>query len=312
MKKRYMHDIANLAVSIIFIALSGCTALNTFPQAARSGDTVALAVGSADGMTRANTTAYFVSNSNSTQYDLTPTIRGIFNLYADKTSSVYNLGSDAVHVVNTSGHEQWITIMALDLPQGLPIGPGSVHITTTATYPTIGSHINNKPINLEILPGTGTSDNLSYEFGLGASMTGDLTQLEAVPHAQIIPAFPLSTTWPTYGAIEMKLHVPTSAGTSLQPPALRVLPDDLSIATWSNLNTIYHHDSNQDLTIMLMSPTGKLQYYESRFAIALRFDPNDASFNFVGTPVISSVNYYDVNGNTVAGPPISDFSVQMR
>ncbi len=35
----------------------------------------------------------------------------------------------------------------------------------------------------------------------------------------------------------MKLYVPTSAGTALDPPRLRVLVDDLSIATSSSLNT---------------------------------------------------------------------------
>jgi hypothetical protein len=201
--------------------------------------------------------------------------------------------------------------MVVDLPPSLPIGTGKVHITTTATYPTIGSHINNLPISLEILPGTGASSDLSYEFGLGSYMPGDLTQMEAVPHAQVMPVFPQSTAWPNYGAIELKLSVPTSAGTALDPPQLRVLVDDMSVSTSSSLNTTYRHDSNQNLTVLLMSPTGKLRYYESRLMISLHHNP-DPVINFVGTPVITSVRYFDINGNLVAGPPITDFVVQMR
>ncbi len=62
---------------------------------------------------------------------------------------------------------------------------------------------------------------------------------------------------------------------------------------------------------MLLSPTGKLQYYESRFAIALR-NNSDPTISFAGTPVITSVRYFDINGNLVAGPPVTDFVVQLR
>jgi hypothetical protein len=311
MKKSYLVTILSLAASIIAMTLSGCIALQTFPQSARAGDTVALAVGSADGMSRANTTAYFVSDSNSTQYNLTPRIRGIFRLYADKASSTYTSGSNTTYIVSTSGHEPWVTVMVVDLPQGLPTGTGKVHITTTATYPTIGSSINDLPINLEILPGTGVSSSLSYEFGKGTSMPGDPTLLEALPYAQVMPIFPQSTTWPTYGAIEMKMYVPTSAGTALDPPRLRVLTDDMSVSTSSSLTTTYRHDSNQNLTVLLLSPTGRLRYYEARFSI-VPINNSTQIISFAGTPTITSVRYFDINGNQVAGPLASDFVVQLR
>jgi hypothetical protein len=142
-------------------------------------------------------------------------------------------------------------------------------------------------------------------------MSGDLTQVEALPYAQVTPVFPSSTTWPAYGAIEMKLHVPTSEGTALDPPQLRVLVDDMSGSTSSSLNTTYRHDDNQNLTVMLLSPTGKLRYFESRFSIVPLNDENQV-ISFVGTPTIISVRYFDINGNEVAGPAVSDFVVQLR
>ena len=312
MKTKHSATISGFIACILAMAVSGCISLKTFPQAARGGDTVALSVGSADGMARANTTAAFVSDSApDAPVNLTPGIRGIFRLYADKASSIYAGGSNTRYVVSTSGHEPWVTIMVVDLPQGLPSGPGEVRVTTTATYPTIGSHINDRPISLEILPGTGVPSNLAYEFGVGSSMPGDLTQVEALPYAQVMPVFPSGTTWPAYGAIEMKLHVPTSAGTALDPPQLRVLVDDMSVSTSSSLNTTYRHDDNQNLTVMLLSPTGKLRYFESRFSIIPLNDENQV-ISFVGTPTIISVRYFDINGNQVAGPLVSDFVVQLR
>lgn len=312
MKTRSLINILSSAAIIFSVALSGCIALKTFPQAARAGDTVSLAVGSADGMTRANTTATFVSDSApNTPINLTPGIRGIFRLYADKASGMFS-DSAISYVVDTSGHEPWVTVMVVDLPPGLPTGTGKVHITTTAAFPTIDSSINDVPINLEILPGTGAPSNLPYEFGVGSSRNGDLTQLETAPHALVMPVFPQSTAWPTYGAIELKLHVPTTAGTALGAPFLRVLVDDMGAAsTSSSLNAVFRHDSNQNLTLMLLSPTGKLRYYEARFSI-VPLNNQTQSISFTTIPVITSVRYFDINGNQVAGPLVSDYVVQLR
>jgi hypothetical protein len=127
-----------------------------------------------------------------------------------------------------------------------------------------------------------------------------------------MPVFPQSTAWPTYGAIELKLHVPTTAGTALGVPFLRVLVDDMSASsTSSSLNVVFRHDSNQDLTLMLLSPIGKLRYYESRFSIVL-LNNSTTSISFTAIPVITSVRYFDINGNQVAGPLISDYVVQLR
>lgn len=302
----YKNAVFGLAASMLVALLSACTAVNTFPQAARGGDTVTLAVGSADGMTTANTTATYVSDVDGSSSNLTPGIRSIFRLYADKTSSLYAVGSTTSNIVTTSGHEPWVTVMVVDLPQGLPVGPGKVNIATTATYPTIGSHINDLPLKLEILPGTGAISNLDYEFGKGSSMPGDLSLLESMPHAQVIPVFPHSTSWPQYGAIEMNLSVPTSTGTPV-----RVVFDDLRVVTPTSISTLYARDSNQDMQVMFLSPKGKLSYYAPRFSLVL-VDLEGQDDSFLSTPVINSVRYFDTDGNLVPGPTVTDFNVEMR
>ena len=300
------------AICGFIVIFNGCTAFKTFPQTARGGDTIALAVGSPDGMSRANTTAIFVSDSApGSPVDLTSNIRSIFRLYADKNSEVYNPGGDARYIVNTSGHEPWITIVALDLPVGLPLGPGKIQFSTTATYPTIGSNINNLPVSIEIIPGTGSSSTFDYEYGLGASMTGDLTALESLPHAQVIPRYPQSTTWPSYGAIEVKMHVPTTLGIALDQTILRVIRDDMFIETQSDPALIYHHDSNQDLTVLFLSTQGLLKYFDPRFSIKL-IDSPYLPISFSGTPSLTMVKYYDVDGNEVSGPSVGDYTVELR
>ena len=66
----------------VFFLMQGCVAVQTFPTAARAGDTLTLAVGSPDGMTKTNTSVQFVSGSYTTALP----IRAIIRLKPDNTS----------------------------------------------------------------------------------------------------------------------------------------------------------------------------------------------------------------------------------
>jgi hypothetical protein len=301
-----MRRILLLLVVVGFLG-TGCTALKTFPQAARGGDTIALAVGSPDGMTRANTTATFTSDSDGIPIDITANIRSIFKLYADKASSIYAKFSATDSIVDTSGHEPWITVVALDLPTGLTTGPGQIQFNTPAAYPTIGSHINDFPIALEILPGTGAPSDFTYELGVGGQLGGDLATLETQEHAIAGPQFPSpSCPCPDYGAIEIKIHMPNSFGTGLTQDWIRVLVDDLTGQTGSGRGVNYGLSLGEDLTVIITSPTGQLKYYEARFSIVAH-----PAVIFNGAPTITSVRYFDVNGNETTGP-VSDYLVSLQ
>ena len=308
------------------IFLGGCTAYKTFPNAARAGDTITLAVGSPDGMTRGNTTATFISEADpENQIDVTPNIRAIFKLYADQASLIYETPAlFTEQIVMTSGHAPSVTVVVIDLPTGLPTGPARIEFSTTATYPTIGSHINDlstnaqplvaaghvdPPIALNILPGTGTSTEFPYEFGMGWFMIGDLTWLEAQPHAQVSPPFQGGNPagWPEYGAVEVKMNLETDL--PLTDSLFRVVADEMSFYTNSQRSVVSDLNGNE-LTVMFISPKGKLHYYEPRFAVVL-----DSSVNFSQVPfpaTMSSVQYYDVDGNVATGPLASQFSVVIR
>lgn len=310
-----MKSIKNLILTIIAanVLLSGCTTFQSFPYIARAGDTIALAIGSPDGMNTGNTTAVYVSKSDPgypntpTEYPLT--IRSIFKLYADKASPQYARNSTATQITKSSGHEHWITIAAIDTPTTLPTGAGEVRFTSTAPYPTIGSHINDFPIDVELLPasaGTGSPATFPYEVGVGQTAIGNLGELEAVPHAAVFSNFNPSASWPTYGAIEVLVNAPNTA-TSVLDRAVRMYAEDIMSTTNSKRSFTSRLTNNQDIQLILLSPTGKLAYYEPRFTIIM---PNGV--DYVGTPTITAVNYYDINGDSVAGPPITDYTVEVR
>jgi hypothetical protein len=264
-------------------------------------------------MTRANTTATFTSAADSIPRDITANIRAIFKLYADKASEVYQNGSNTGTLVGSAGHEQWVTIAVIDLPSfspALPLGPGNVRFNTTAVYPGVDIPINNVDIPLDILAGPGSRQSFDYQVGTFSVVDGDLGRLEARPRAVIGPAYPSAACpCPDYGAIEVKIDMPTNFGPTLPTQFLQVLGEDLMVNTGSNRSMIYGLNNGQDLTVMLFSPTGKLKYNEARFSVVLR-----TGASFTGTPTVTSVRYFDLNGSEITGPlptPGGDYGVVM-
>ena len=84
-----------VCVIIALAVLNGCVALQPFPMAGQAGDTITLAVGSADGMNSSNTTVEFFpfgTNPN-TDPGIPVPVREIVKMYPDKTSHAW-LGGD--------------------------------------------------------------------------------------------------------------------------------------------------------------------------------------------------------------------------
>lgn len=297
-----------IGLAISLIVINGCTALQSFPNFARGGDTITLAVGSPSDMTRANTTATFTSDVDGTLIDITPNIRSIFKLYADPASKVYE-SVVLDDLVFSSKHSPWITVVAIDLPQGLAIGTGTIEFTTSAIYPDVGTHINNLDIPIEIISGTGSANSFTYEFGMGSQTTSNLTILESKPVAVFGPTIPsIACPCPDYAAIEITATIPTSIPTSigtLNPSFVKVIPEDLSVLTESSMNFL-QGSNGQNLTVIFTSNTEKLKYYEAQFSVAIH-----SAFSFIETPTINSVRYFDINGNEVSGPVV-DYSVSLK
>lgn len=299
-----------LLICTFSLLLGGCTALNTFPTAARPGETVALAVGSPDNLTIANINSVEFESAAwapGTKWDITSNVRSVFKLYADKASDVYEYGGTlgTNQIIRTSLHEPWLTVMAIDMPEDafgspLPPGPGTITINTNGnvTYPTIGNHINNvQPIAIEILPEASPTDgsaaDFEYEFGaFGATNLGDLSKLEPRPHALVKSLYsedPFGL--PNYAAVEMKVDFSGTTSAPITDANVRVIVDDMTVYSNSNRQVI-SSVNNEVLTVIMMSMSEQIKPYEMRFAVALS-SPN----SFTGpSPSITSTRFYDING----------------
>ena len=318
-----------LQLAIIGLAIFnfGCTALNTFPTAARPGETVALAVGSPDNLTMANVNSVTFTSAAApgSPLDITGNVRSIFKLYADKTSSVYEIPGDALpvtgtnQIVRTSLHEPWLSVMAIDMPeeiapgQPLPTGPGTITINTNSnvTYPTIGNDINSSSIAIEILPETSPTDGIAsifeYEFGTTNTQLGNLSVLEARPHALITSEYSEDPfTLNNYAAVEMKVDFSGTTTTPITDSNTKVVVDDLTAYSKSNRHVITSV-KNEVLTVIMISMSEKIKPYELRFAVAL-----NTTNSFTGpTPAITSTEFYYVNGTKELNE-LTNFSVALR
>ena len=315
----------SVLVGVLSLFFGGCTALNTFPVAARPGETVALAVGSADNLTMANlnSVTFLSEAAPGSPLDITSNVRSIFKLYADKASPVYEAASMAStsQVVRTSLHEPWLTVMAIDLPEELapgvplPVGPGTITINTNSnvSYPTIGNHINDaNPIAIEILPETtpadGVASTFEYEFGkYGNTLLGDLSLLEARQYALVSSQYKDDPGGlPSYAAVEMKVDFTGATSIPINDSNVKVIVDDMTVYSNSN-RQIITNVNNEVLTVVLMSMNEKIKPYEMRFEVALN---SDNSFTGLA-PEIINTTFYDLNGTKITTESTS-YSVELR
>ena len=305
-------------IGIFTLLVTGCTAVKTFPNAARPGETVSLAVGSPDNLaiSTINNVQFESDAALGSPVDITANVRSVFKLYADKTSKVYTdgVGTGTSQIVRTSAHEPWISIMVIDIPTelspgvALPTGPGQITITTdpSVTYPTIGSNINDISIGLEILPGVGSPSTFDYEFGVGSQLPGNLALLESTPRALVKSDITDATGITSgYGAIELKLDFTGVTSTPINDSNIRVVADDMSSFSQSNRHIITGVN-NEVLTVIMMSPSEQLKSYEMRFEAVLT-----SGNAFIGPPPsIASMTFYDINGNTVTDS--TNYNVEIR
>jgi hypothetical protein len=319
-----------LSLAVIGLAMAilnfGCTALMPFPTAARPGETVALAVGSADNLTRDNINSVTFESTNpccTAPLDITSNVDAVFKLYADKTSEVYEApGPGTNQIIRSSLHEPWVSIIAINLPEEyspgvpLPTGPATITINTTndVTYPTIGYHINervgNLAIGVEIFPEADPNDvqasTFEYEFGrYGATQLGDLSLLESRPHALIRSEYTEDPfTLSNYAAIQMKVDFTGVTATPITDDNIRVVVDDMDTYSVSNRHIITRV-KDETLTVIMTSLSENLKPYEMRFSVVLEGDNS-----FTATPTIASTEYYDING--VSASDATLFTAEVR
>lgn len=288
------------------LLIQGCVAVQTFPTAARAGDTITLAVGSPDGMTKSNTNISFISDSDPTNpVDVTSYVRAITKIFPDKMSPAWHGSKDAFSnlIPKNSGHGGWLSVIILDLPATLPEGAGyfSITVSPDVTYPNTSTTIEEVQVGIEILPGTGVSNAFAH-MRVSGNTTPEvqpLSTLEANDHVLIKPPLPFGVL-EQYGAIEIKVNAQIRVdldGTTIPDRLIRVVFDDQPDNLVSQKQASWYRVGDE-FTLNYVSPNASLSFYEARAAIVIK---RDAVHSFVGTPSFVSIKYFDASGAEVTG-----------
>lgn len=298
-----------LICALVFVViLSGCVAVQPFPNVVRAGDTITLAIGSLDGASADNTViTYYADSDPSTPIDLTPNIRSVFKLHPDKTSAMVQFG-DTNLISGWSGHSAWQTVVALDIPlesfAGVPFPEGtgliSVSMEAGVVYPNNSVQVDDVQINMEILPGTGSPHVFEY-YGFSSTDIGDLGQLQPVSQVLVRPSV-ISGSYPgqgnSYAAVEYILDVPVvnAFGGSVDDNALRVILDEQMGYIDAQLQVSWVKNGDE-VKVMMISPKGTINSKLIRFSLIMK---PFYVYTYTSTPTLTSVRYYDIDGIEVS------------
>lgn len=195
--------IRNLLYTILILVLAGCAGTESFNRFARAGDTVAVAVGWRQNLSKENITVEITPAPNGIPVVLgpnDPAIRAVINFYPDPLSSLLvspRIGTDLtssaqlyaslVEANYTGSDKDWSqTVVFLNLPADLPVGRVNIQISG-------GGHTNPPSSILQVIEGAGSPSNFSTEGGgLNADQLAALTRVQnatvrlsgaTVPHA---------------------------------------------------------------------------------------------------------------------------------
>jgi len=296
-----------IILSTALLVLQGCVAVQTFPTVARAGDTITLAVGSPDGMTKGNTTAQFVHDDPMIPpIDLE--IRSIIRLRPDNTSKVALFDQNIDIITANSKHSAWLTIIVINLSPGMPTGNGVINVSTSATY--FGPSVSDLPIAIEILPGTGSANPFNYDY-LGNNTPGDLSALEPMRQIVVRPPSYLNLA-ESYGAAEFKINAPirknSDPSLAVNDTAIRVVMDDNTIKNVERQTHMAWSREGDEITVSFSSHFGDMTHNQTRFSIVLKRD----NHLITSPPSVISAKFYDENGVIVTNsgtPTVTDYSI---
>jgi hypothetical protein len=169
----------------LIASLAACVGVQTFTQAARQGETVALALGWQKHLLRSNVTVT-ITDAQGLVTAYAPNdarVRGIVNLYPDpvskavvgtmtqqdmgvnaKTTGSLINGSVTSDDSGESDRDWWMTTMMLDLPATMASGVASINIADSAgaTIPSV---------SIEILPGTSSANQFAVQTQFGTTLS---------------------------------------------------------------------------------------------------------------------------------------------
>lgn len=169
-------------VMCLLSVLAGCAGSRSFTTAARAGETVALAVGWQN-LARQNLSVTITPATGApiTYAPNDPRVKAIINLYPDPSSGLVvgsqtnqnfgnddsTLGQNINSFITQGDREWWQTTILLDLPATIAVGTAVVSLNDSQ-----GAIL--RPVNIEVLPGSATSNPLNVFYPWANSNSHDL------------------------------------------------------------------------------------------------------------------------------------------
>jgi len=254
---------------------AGCAALETFPLAARAGDTVSLflGVGNFKQMSTDTSTVemYPVSDPATKYY---PTLRSIFYVYPDPTSKVVNYPPSTMLNGITSG-DNYQAIAVIDLPANVP--PGRYKVA-----------VDGSSVDLEVLSGVGRSHDFTDIF----NVPEDIRNLEPAPQVNI--AFDGGFQ---IGAVELVVDYDE---TVIAPADLNVVlfPVNQGAGTFGDFqDMLFWREKNGTLKISVLCPAG-VPSEDIHLAIVYPAGVSNPGISLISSSVL------DLGGNVLSGVPV--------
>lgn len=274
---------------IVILLLQGCAAVNTFPTIARSGDTVSLMIGGSDNA-RKNTVSVNLTDANNNTWDLQALglVRSVFSVRPDGRSEGLHHSSFLDLVTPWSfGHEPLQTVLVVDLPDGISPGVAVVNVSTNTTDNSSGFG-QLLSINLEIIPGVGSSDNFLFKHTLNGDTPTDFSRVEPLPNAKItfVPGTIIAAA---SFVIDFDETVLPPSDITLYVPQATVR--DSASGTFDKTQRMVHwRQDGQQLYVDVIAPQGIDTNYLNVYILHPRGLAGSPAFNLL------NVEVYDVNG----------------
>jgi len=297
-----------ISAILAFLSVQGCVSVQSFPSIARAGDTITLALGSVDGLTKSNLHITYTPESTSTPIDLTSNIRNVIKVYPDR-SSLISMGAttDMSLLTGFSGHAAWLDVVVVDLPESLPTGPGyfSIDFDDTVRVPNTAAiqQAEGVQITTEIVSGAGMQNDFSYYYSAGAApLTGNLTKLKPQPQVLLRPK---ENTGYNFGSVhpaaaEYRIRIPVDGDiATLQDNEIHVIWDYKPGEDNKQIQTSWHRNDNV-ITVNVIVPTDST-LTEQMFQFSIVINPlvQGNKIDVSGAPELLSYRYFDLQGNEV-------------
>lgn len=274
---------ATLTAVVGALILGGCAGTKAFTTAARSGETVTLAVGWNVNINRSNLSATITPpGGGAINYSIGDSrIRAVFNTYPDPVSRLvvgtetnqslgYNANTNGtmLDATVTNYDKDWAqTMVLLDLPSGMSPGAATIDLKTGSTV--VSSH------QIEVLAGTSSAN--TFQGSTGALSAQQLATLERTTASVVTFS---ATTVPH----SIQIDITRNVGVGV--PWVANSRGDIKNISWS--------DNGSRIRVIITPVGGQALSHIEQFKFYIAGGVTGLST----TPVVTA---YDVNGNVVSG-----------